>query len=504
MLNTADYLLENGGDEQLALIAAGQRWRYCDLRRAAARLAGELQAAGVGPGQPVGILGRNSPFWAAAYLAVLKLGAIAVLLSPAATPADLAAQRRLAGCRIILAERQLALRASECGRAEARADGLPVITEDVLSQPGLSDWSNGKADLVDSSPAALMFTSGTTSAPRAVVVSHRNIQANTEAILAYLGLHSSDRMLAVLPFYYCFGTSLLHTHLRAGASLVLANSTVFLEATLGLLAAEQCTGLAGVPSLFQALLRNSSFSRRAWPSLRQIQQAGGKLSDVLIRELQAAAPGAEVFIMYGATEATARLSYLPPECLSTKLGSIGKGLHGVSLRVVDASGQTVRPGEVGEIVARGDNVCLGYWNDPLASAQKFVNGELHTGDLATVDDEGFIYIVDREADFIKSYGHRVSSQQVEACILEMPQVVSAAVVGEPDPARGEAIRAFVVGRSGEGLAAEQVQAHCARRLARHMVPASVTLLDRLPMNDQGKVIKRALRGLPAAAEARVV
>ena len=246
-----------------------------------------------------------------------------------------------------------------------------------------------------------MFTSGTTAKPRAVRITHRNIQANTSSIIEYLDLSADDRMLAILQFYYCFGASLLHTHLRVGGSLALANSFVYPEVVLDLMVAAECTGFAGVPSTYQTLLRNSTFPKRQIQSLRKVQQAGGKLQTVLIQELVQAVPNGQVYVMYGQTEATARLSYLPPELLKTKLGSIGRGIPGVTLRVMNESGTEINPGEVGEIYAWGDNVSPGYLDDPEASAQKFVDGVLHTGDLATVDEDGFIYVVDRKADFIK-------------------------------------------------------------------------------------------------------
>jgi acyl-coenzyme A synthetase/AMP-(fatty) acid ligase len=210
-----------------------------------------------------------------------------------------------------------------------------------------------------------------------------------------------------------------------------------------------CTGFAGVPSTYQTLLRNSTFPRRALPHMRKLQQAGGKLQSVLIQELVNTVPQARVYVMYGQTEATARLSYLPPDLLSSKLGSIGKGIPGVTLRVIGEDGSPVTPGNVGEIYASGDNISPGYWNDPEASQDKFVDGVLHTGDLATVDDDGYIFVVDRKADFIKSFGYRVSSQRVEECIVELPDVVGAAVIGEADLVRGEAIWAFVVQRMGQ-------------------------------------------------------
>jgi acyl-CoA synthetase (AMP-forming)/AMP-acid ligase II len=285
--------------------------------------------------------------------------------------------------------------------------------------------------------------------------------------------------------------------LRAGGTLVVSNQFVYPETTLDLMEATDCTGFAGVPSTYQTLLRNSSFPKRELRSLRKVQQAGGKLQTVLIQELIAAVKYGQVFVMYGQTEATARLSYLPPRLLESKLGSIGRGIPGVTLRVAGEDGQSVKPGDVGEIYAQGDNISPGYLDEPEVNAQKFVDGVLHTGDLATVDDDGFIFVVDRKADFIKSYGYRVSSQQVEGCIVEIQDVVAAAVIGDPDLVRGEAICAFVVLRSGAETTPGGIIAHCAERLPNYMVPRDVTIIDRLPINAHGKIVKNELRRLIA-------
>ncbi len=165
--------------------------------------------------------------------------------------------------------------------------------------------------------------------------------------------------------------------------------------------------------------------------------------------------------MYGQTEATARLSYLPPGLLSTKLGSIGKGIPGVTLSVVgEEDGQPVKPGEIGEIIASGDNISPGYYKDPEASQGKFKKGILYTGDLATVDEEGYIYIVDRKSDFIKSYGNRISSYEIETCVLQIPDVVAAAAIGVPDERAGEKIKVFVILSSKSAMMAENIMEHC--------------------------------------------
>ncbi|HTP11836.1 MAG TPA: AMP-binding protein [Anaerolineae bacterium] len=493
-MNTADYLLETADDNRVALIENKRQYTYHDLREASARVAGELLRCGVQPGDRIGLLGNNSLFWVATYLAAFKLGAVAVPFATVHPPETIAAQQAFMACKVMCAERRLQR------RFVSAFDPTKVafITEAVLEEAGPREWpATPNWDVQQD--AAFMFTSGTTAKPRAVRVTHRNIQANTSSIIEYLDLGADDRMLAILQFYYCFGASLLHTHLRVGGSLVLANSFVYPEVVLDLMEATACTGFAGVPSTYQTLLRNSTFPKRQIQSLRKVQQAGGKLQTVLIQELVQAVPRGQVYVMYGQTEATARLSYLPPELLNTKLGSIGRGIPGVTLRVMNESGTEVNPGEVGEIYAWGDNISPGYLDDPEASAQKFIAGVLHTGDLATIDEDGFIYVVDRKADFIKSYGYRVSSQEVEGCIVEVADVVAAAVIGEPDLVRGEAIKAFVVLRNGSQVKAEEIISHCAARLASYMVPKDVVFIDQLPINAHGKIVKTELRKLATPA-----
>jgi long-chain acyl-CoA synthetase len=491
-MNVSDFLLENAEDGRQALIEAGGSRNYGELKAAAARIAGELLALGLSPGDRIGILGQNSLFWAAAYLAIMKLRLVAVPFSVMLTPEDADRNARFAECKVVFMDRR-----QRRAFGSAFRSSVNVIFDDVLEADGPSSWPKTPDGFDSSADAALMFTSGTTSKPKAVRVTHDNIQANTSSIIEYLKLRDDDCMLVILPFFYCFGTSLLHTHLRVGARLALCNSFTFPETALDMMERESCTGFAGVPSSFQLLLRISSFKSRSLPHLRIIQQAGGKLHKVLVEELAESKPAAKIFVMYGQTEATARLSCLPPEDLSRKAGSIGKGIPGVQLRVVDESGVPVAPGETGEIWASGRNISPGYLNDPEATAAKFVNGELHTGDLATIDNEGYIYVVDRKDDFIKSWGYRVSSQEVESCVLEIPDLVSAAAVGVPDMAAGESIHVFAVLKPGSELEPAAVIEHCSKRLGKHMVPEKIEFIKALPLNSSGKVLKSELRKLVA-------
>jgi long-chain acyl-CoA synthetase len=487
-MNVADYLLQNAKDENAAIIEASGSRTYAQLKAAAARLAGELAARGAGAGDRIGVLGANSLFWAASYLAAMKVGGVAVPFSTMLAPEEVRRNADFAGVKTVLMDRR-----QQRAFGSAFADGTAVVTDAALEASGPSAWPETPAGFDDSSDAALMFTSGTTAKPKAVRVTHANIQANTDSIVEYLELRDTDRMLVILPFYYCFGTSLLHTHLRVGGGLALCNSFTFPETAIDMMEKAECTGFAGVPSSFQLLLRISTFSKRELPKLRLIQQAGGKLHGVLIKELVEAKPRAKVFVMYGATEATARLSYLPPDMLPLKLGSIGKGIPRVELRVLGEDGKAVKPGEVGEIVARGKNVSPGYLDDPGTTAEKFVDGTLRTGDLATVDEDGYIFVVDRKDDFIKSWGYRVSSQEVESRVLELKDVVSAAAVGTPSLEAGEDIHVFAVLKPDSGLTADKIIAHCREGLAKYMVPTKVTFIEKLPLNSNGKVVKSELR-----------
>lgn len=493
--NTSDYLLAGAAPDDVAVVEAGQRYTYRELRTAAGRLAAELAALDLPPGSRVGVLGPNSFFWVAAYLAVMKLNHVAVPISDKLTAGDVRRNADIAGCAAVFAGGRAARRFPA-----AAGVGLAVLTDKALLS-GREPWWPSPAPVDPGADAVLMFTSGTTARPKAVRVTHGNIQANTDSIINYLGLRGDDRVLVILPFFYCYGASLLHTHLRRGGRIVLCNSFTFPETALDLLEREQCTVFAGVPSSFQLLLRASTFTHRALPSLRLIQQAGGKLPPVLIEELLAAKPTAKLFVMYGQTEATARLSYLPPDTLREKPGSIGKGIPGVQLRVLNDSGEPVAPGERGEIYATGANVSPGYYQDPEGSRAKFTPHGLRTGDLAVVDDDGYIFIVDRRDDFIKSWGHRFSSQEVEAAALRMRQLVSVAVVGVPDDDAGEAVTLFATVQPGATVTPEEIMASCRQHLPKYMVPRSVLLMDTLPLNANGKIAKPWLREMAAARAA---
>jgi len=490
VMNVCDYLLGGKPTHSTALLTLHRRYSYGDLKAAVARLTGQLEKRGLQHGQRVLLLSEDGLFWAAAYLATLRRGLVCVPLPPKLAPEELDCVCALAAPALVFVSSRLA-----CTVVDRFLPGH------VIRDTALVDDDSSAHPSTDGSPAtqpddlaALMFTSGSTGKARGVMISHGNIISNTESIIQYLALTSRDRVMAVLPFHYCFGTSLLHTHLRVGGSVVIEPRFMYPELVLNRMQDTKCTGFAGVPSHFQILLRRSTLSKRALPDLRYVQQAGGQLASTFIRELRNALPDKEIFVMYGQTEATARLSYLPPRFLDSKLGSIGKGIPGVRLHVLMDDGQPVAPGETGEVVAEGPNVAHGYWQDAEETARCFRDGKLYTGDLATVDNDGFIYIVDRAKDFLKCGGKRVSCHQVENVLLDNPALLEAAVIGEPDDVLGEAAVAYVVPRDTKDRPSlEILKLHCKEKLPPPFVPKRFVLLKSLPKNSSGKVLKAQLK-----------
>jgi len=344
--------------------------------------------------------------------------------------------------------------------------------------------------------AVILFTSGSTGIPKGVMLTHYNLISNTNSIIEYLKLTKSDRVEMVLPFYYCYGTSILHTHFRVGASMVINNRFMFPQTVVDDINKYECTGFSGVPSTYQILLRMTNIKDTKLPTLRYITQAGGKLPEIFIKELIDILKGVDIFIMYGQTEATARLSYLPPHLIHQKMNSIGRGIDGTKLMVLNKQGNNVKPGEIGEVVARGFNVMKGYFNDKQETDKVIKQGCLYTGDLATVDDEGYIYIVSREKNIIKSGGIRISPKEVEDIILQIPQIVECVVTGVYDDILGEAVKAFVVLiENSYDIDSKYILDFCKNQLTSYKTPRYIEFLKALPKNSSGKVLIKKLKDM---------
>jgi acyl-CoA synthetase (AMP-forming)/AMP-acid ligase II len=287
-----------------------------------------------------------------------------------------------------------------------------------------------------------------------------------------------------------------------GGSVVLDNRFAFPNVILDTMKKTDTTGFSGVPSTFMILLNRSTVKKQKFPSLRYLTQAGGPMAPAVQKEVVETFDPAKLFVMYGATEASARLSYLDPADLTRKWGSIGKAIPNVDLFVADEEGRELPQGEVGELVARGSNFMEGYWKDQEETDKVMRHGLYYTGDLGRMDEEGFLYVVGRTKDMIKVGGERVSAKEIEEIILELKEVQEIAIIGVEDPVLGEAIKAFVIATPGNGVETERILNHCKKRLPPYKVPKFVEIVTELPKNESGKILKPVLREMEAKAKGK--
>lgn len=466
---------------------------YSTLWRWTTSLAGHLRREGLQPGDRVAIVLDNSAEAAAAYYGVLAAGGIAVTLNAAAKGRDFAAWLAHCGATWLIAatpnpEIDQALTQLPAPPQVVRAGQGRELSAILETEPSMSPLLPAGQD----TPAVLLYTSGTTGSPKGVLLSHGNLAANTDSILQYLGLRATDSIVSVLPFYYSYGSSVLHTHVKAGGRLVLHENLVYPHRVVEALARERATGFAGVPSTFALLLSRVALADYDLDALRYLTQAGGPMSPALTSRVRQALPHARLFVMYGQTEATARLTYLPPDRLDEKLGSAGIGIPGVEISVRREDGVPAALLEDGEVWARGPNVMLGYWHDEAATAAVIREGWLRTGDVGHLDADGFLFLAGRRTDMIKTGAHRVHPKDVEEAIQEIDGIAEVAVVGIDDELLGQSIKAFVVPAPGADIDAMQVRAHCRARLANYKVPKFVEMVDSLPKTTSGKVRKHEL------------
>ncbi len=514
MKTLCDLFLEQAGAApgRVAVHHKGLDVTYGQLAEQSETIAAWLEREGLRRGDRVALLLGNSPEYVACYLGVLRAGGVAVALNPDTTVRELSATLGDASPTAIISGSKAAPPLAAWGRQQLPKDGAAGVRQLILVEPAPSasfpaEWQASRlADVVRDGGAPscaapgvddlaqLIYTSGTTGRPKGVMLSHRNIAANCRSVVDYLGLGADDAVFVILPFFYSYGNSLLFTHLAVGGRLILASDFVFWNRALDLMVSQRATGFAGVPSSYAMLLHRSDFRKRAFPDLRYLTCAGGGLAPAVIEQLREAVPHVRLFPMYGQTEATARLSTLMPEDLDAKPGSIGRGIPGVTLRVLDGAGEPVPPGEVGEIVAQGENIMLGYWNDPQETARVLRGGRLWTGDLARIDDDGYLYFVTRKSDIIKTGAYRINPKEIEDVILELDGVAEVAVAGRPDAIWGEAPVAFVVGSSNGDVPAEgEILAHCRRHLPRYKLVHAVRFVHSVPKTSSGKIRRTALR-----------
>lgn len=475
-----------------ALSWHGGVWTYAELRQAFGGVQGMLARGGVGAGSRVALLVRNSPQYVASYFGVIAAGCVAVPLNVQERASVLSRQIDHAECSAVIADPQ---HPEWAVLSAAIANSVPHVVT-VTLQPGRAGHESfcaamGEAQielggLSTDAPAMMIYTSGTTARPKGVMLSNGNLIANARTIADYLKIAATDKVLCGLPFHFSYGTSVLNSNLISGAQLLLEDNFAFPQQTLRRMQDESITGFPGVPSTFALLLGRCQLSDFDLSRLRYITQAGGAMPRAQIEKLRLQLPHTQVFIMYGQTEATARLTYLAPHELERKLGSVGKPLAGVEIEV-RVEGRVLPAGEVGEICARGPNIMVGYWNEPELSSQVLHGGWLHTGDLGHFDEEGFLYIDGRAVDMIKVGAFRVSPQEVEEVLATFPGVQEVAVTGIADPVLGQAIKAVIVLREGVAADLMGVKAHCRQHLANYKVPKVVEFAAALPRTSSGKV-----------------
>ena len=361
---------------------------------------------------------------------------------------------------------------------------------DNLSRPGREPRT--KPRLSSDSLASIMYTSGTTGLPKGAMLSHGNIFTNARNAGAHLGYREEDITLIVVPLFHVTG---LHSQLvaffYAGGTCALMRSYNTAR-MIELMEKHEVTATFKVPTMYTLLLVNEALERCDLGALRLAAYGGAPMAPETIIQLQKRL-GVDLHNCYGLTEATSLVTVLPACDALRKAGSIGLATSGTRLKVVDHTGRETAVNEVGELCVKAPIVVSGYWNKPEATAENIRDGWLHTGDFARIDPEGFVFVVDRKKDMINRGGEKVFSIEVESALVTHPKVLEAAVVPRPHSIFGEVVHAFVILSPGAQAEEEEIIAHCQGRIADFKVPASVSILEALPRNPGGKVLKSELR-----------
>ncbi len=509
-VNLIHQFLERSADkypEKEAVWHKEQWMTYARLETSANKVGNYLRESGIQRGDRVALLHENSFDYIIAYYGILKAGAVTVALNTETTSEALVYTLGHSGAKAIITNKRFSR------HLVPALPKTPDLKEVIINQPDLRQYeeighchttrlqdiydsgnpAHPGVRIIDIDLASIVYTSGSTGKPKGVTLSHLNVLTNTRSIVSYLRITGEDRVMVVLPFYYIYGKSLLNTHFYAGGSVVIDNRFQYPQVILETMKKTSVTGFSGVPSTFMILLNKSAVRKFEFPFLRYLTQAGGAMAPAVQKEVAGVFSPAQLFIMYGATEASARLSYLDPEMLEQKWGSIGKGIPNVDLFVADEKGNRLPMNTTGEIVARGANLMQGYWRDPEGTAQVLRNNLYYTGDLGVEDEEGFVFVVGRTKDIIKPGGFRVSAKEIEEAILELNEVHEVAVIGVDDPILGEAIKALIVPREGADPDKEAIKKFLAEKLSSQKLPKYIEFRESLPKNESGKILKTVIK-----------
>lgn len=473
-----------------------RRLTYAELEAGTNRLAHALSRIGVMHGDTVGLLVGNSVRFVEVYLAIVKLGAVAVPFNTRLAPPELEFCIRNSECRVLVADDPNTARADSFSAAVERV----IAGDDALRsllQPDLPGEPPAAEVHLDD-PNVILYTSGTTGVQKGVVLTHANLLWNGLNEIIDTDMHHNDVTLLVTPMYHSASLNCWFApHLFLGATSVLV-SHFDPELVLRTIERERVTNMFHVPSMLRTLLQHPDLERFELRSLERLYVGGAsfqmKDKQAVVQRLGRVA----MYYQYGLTEAGPIVSVLRPEDMfrPDKDGSIGREFQNTLVKIVDADGREVLPGEVGEMVMRGPTIMRGYFHNDAATASALRDGWLHSGDLAARDADGFLYFRDRLKDMIKSGGENVYSAEVEQVLYAHPDVQEAAVMGVASERWDEEVRAVVVRRPGSAISAENLMAFCRASLAGYKVPKQIVFIprDQMPINLSGKVLKRDLAG----------
>jgi fatty-acyl-CoA synthase len=496
--------------EALVDVPSGRRWTYAALDRDVTALALGLLAGGVQAGDRVGIWSPNCPEWTLLQYASAKVGALLVNVNPAYRSHELAYVLGQSGMRMLVSA--VSHKSSDYRAMIDEVRGQCADLRDVV-YIGESSWD----ELVEAGSAASMgqlvarmaslssddainiqYTSGTTGFPKGATLSHHNILNNGFFVGELVGYTAADRICLPVPFYHCFG--MVMGSLAAvshGACAVIPSPSFDPAATLAAVEQERCTSLYGVPTMFIAELGLSDFASYDLTSLRTGIMAGSPCPVEVMKKVVEEMHMSQVAISYGMTE-TSPVSTMTrmDDGLAARTGTVGRVMPHLEVKVVDpVTGRTLVRGLPGELCTRGYSVMLGYWEQPDKTAEAIDTARwMHTGDLATMDDDGYLSIVGRIKDMVIRGGENVYPREIEEFLYTHPDIADVQVIGVPDPKYGEELMAWVVMRAGaEPLTAQGVRAFCAGRLAHYKVPRYVHVVDGFPMTVTGKIRKMEMR-----------
>ena len=499
--------------ERLALWFEGRTWTYADLDDEVNRVAHGLSGLGIGKHDRVAILSRNSDSFVLLRFALARLGAVLVPINFMLGPEEIAHVLRHSGARVLCAAPDLARTGAAAVRLGTEIDRCVLMTSSVPESCGIGwipfntliseDASEPEVNLGPDDVAQIVYTSGTESLPKGAALTHAALLWQYTAVLVDAQVTREDVILHGLPLYHCAQLDVfLGPGVYVGASNVLIDQPRP-EIVLSFIQQHRISSFFAPPTVWISLLRSPVFDQTDLASLRKAYYGASIMPLEVARELTARLPHVRFWNLYGQTEIAPLATALQPEDFARKPGSVGKATLNVETRVVDSYMHDVRPGEVGEIVHRSPQLLQGYYRDEEKTAEAFAGGWFHSGDLGTIDEEGYITVVDRQKDMIKSGGENVASREVEDVLYQMQGVAEVAVVGLAHPTWIEAVTAVVVPKAGAALSEEQVMAHCRRRLASFKVPKGVVLAESLPKNPSGKILKRSLRDAYAHLYTRI-